>query len=55
LLGDFYTENEHLFNRIVSSGITPEKTTELWKELARAVILENELAVPVIKKKNVPS
>lgn len=44
-LDNFYKENEYLFNKIVSSSITPEETKELWKELARAVILENELAV----------
>jgi hypothetical protein len=37
----------------VSSGITPNEIIELWKELAKAVIIENELASHVIKK-NVP-
>jgi hypothetical protein len=37
----------------VSSGITPDEITESWKELAKAVIIENELASHVIKK-NVP-
>lgn len=50
---NFYKENEYLFNKIVSSGITPDEIIELWKELAKAVIIENELANHVIKK-NVP-
>ncbi|PNF21769.1 hypothetical protein B7P43_G08446 [Cryptotermes secundus] len=50
---NFYKENEYHFDKIVSSGITQDEIIELWKELAKAVIIENELASHVIQK-NVP-
>jgi hypothetical protein len=43
-LGTFYEENEYLFRKMTSSGMTSEEVTELWHKLAKAVITENELA-----------
>jgi hypothetical protein len=43
-LANFYKENEYLFNKITKPDITPEEVTELWHKLAKAVIIENELA-----------
>jgi hypothetical protein len=50
LLGNFYKENEHLFSNIVSSNITPEEIAELMRELANAVIMENDVARTSSKK-----
>jgi hypothetical protein len=52
-VGNFYKENKYLFKKIASLDITPDEISESWKELAKAVIIENELASHVIKK-NVP-
>jgi hypothetical protein len=43
-LAAFYAENEHLFRKMTSPGITSEEVTELWHILAKAVITENKLA-----------
>jgi hypothetical protein len=43
-LATFYEENEYLFRKMTSSGMTSEEVTELWHKLAKAVITENELA-----------
>jgi hypothetical protein len=40
----FYRENEYLFRKMTSPGITSEEVMELWHKLAKAVIMENELA-----------
>jgi len=43
-LATFYEENEYLFRKMTSPGMTSEEVTELWHKLAKAVITENELA-----------
>jgi len=43
-LGTFYEENEYIFRKMTSPGVTSEEVTELWHKLAKAVITENELA-----------
>lgn len=43
-LATFYEENEYLFRKMTSSGVTSEEVTDLWHKLAKAVIMENELA-----------
>jgi len=43
-LATFFEENEYLFRKITSPGMTSEEVTELWHKLAKAVITENELA-----------
>ena len=43
-LATFYEENEYLFRKMTSSGVTSEEVTDLWHKLAKAVITENELA-----------
>jgi hypothetical protein len=43
-LAAFYVENEYLFRKITSPGITSAEVTELWHKLAKAVIIENEVA-----------
>lgn len=40
----FYEENEYLFRKMTSSGVTSEEVTDLWHRLAKAIITENELA-----------
>jgi hypothetical protein len=43
-LATFYEENEYIFRKMTSPGMTSEEVTELWHKLAKAVITENELA-----------
>jgi len=43
-LATFYGENEYLFRKMTSPGVTSEEVTELWHTLAKTVITENEVA-----------